>query len=757
MSLLEDQLIELEETIASLVDEDEEKRAELEAARKAREAANEAYFASLAEEKELAAKLSTLKAIQEKAEASDQLSQYEERKGIAGLARLSEALVMPEAWVGAIEALLRHRANAVELRFLETTLSFEEDRPPSPMSFIDAATIARPAGTAPDSLTLSTQGLETPETLTIGESSFTSLLSVMSFKSDAAKRIVPLWLAGVYGVESLKAAMRVRASLPVGVTLVTPVGDRVTRHSVEFWASSDPSEGILSRKLEIERLENALLDLADTLDSKNKERLEGAERVEELESDCQTLSSTLKAEQVNQQALTLKVEKFRSALEAYERREADRQKSRQELLEETEIVNETLEVAIERLDALELERGGIERDVDAAKKALHQAEQAAKLAREAQAKANHLAQMKTLEFKQASENQRLFTGRLSALKEDIAREQHRQDGAKAKLTELEGKHDDAELEKALATFKSAEEAANQANQVLLEKEALLETAQNNWHSWQSSLLPLTESIGQKRGDVQVKMGLKSQFDERLTDLGADRIALRMKVETDHPKITTVRNRVQTLINDITALGPINHAALEHLGAAKRAIEETQHQIADLFGAIDTLENAIRKIDQETRDRMKETFDQVNAYFAETFTDLFGGGSAALTMVGEDILQAGVEIRAQPPGKRNNSVRLLSGGEQALTATALVFGLFKLNPAPFCLLDEVDAPLDEANQACLAQMCTRLSSETQFLIITHHRVTMEYARALIGVTMKEPGVSRIVSVAVEDAVNMVNNG
>lgn len=127
------------------------------------------------------------------------------------------------------------------------------------------------------------------------------------------------------------------------------------------------------------------------------------------------------------------------------------------------------------------------------------------------------------------------------------------------------------------------------------------------------------------------------------------------------------------------------------------------------------------------------------------------------MVGEDILQAGVEIRAQPPGKRNNSVRLLSGGEQALTATALVFGLFKLNPAPFCLLDEVDAPLDEANQACLAQMCTRLSSETQFLIITHHRVTMEYARALIGVTMKEPGVSRIVSVAVEDAVNMVNNG
>ena len=149
--------------------------------------------------------------------------------------------------------------------------------------------------------------------------------------------------------------------------------------------------------------------------------------------------------------------------------------------------------------------------------------------------------------------------------------------------------------------------------------------------------------------------------------------------------------------------------------------------------------------------MRETFAQVNANFDDCFQGLFGGGRAALVMTGDEILSAGIEVIAQPPGKRNASVKLLSGGEQALTATALVFAMFRLNPAPFCLLDEVDAPLDEANQARLAALCRRMSSATQFLIITHHRVTMEFASSLIGVTMKEPGVSRVVSVDIEEAV------
>lgn len=215
----------------------------------------------------------------------------------------------------------------------------------------------------------------------------------------------------------------------------------------------------------------------------------------------------------------------------------------------------------------------------------------------------------------------------------------------------------------------------------------------------------------------------------------------------------VRNRVMKLMAEIEALGPINHVAKAHLEEIEKMVAITREQIDDLEAAIKTLEEAIRKIDHETRSTMHDTFERVKAHFSQTFRHLFSGGDATIELVGDDILNAGVEVRAQPPGKKNSSLRLLSGGEQALTATALVFALFKLNPAPFCLLDEVDAPLDEANQGRLANMCRQQSHETQFLMITHHRVTMEYAQALIGVTMREPGVSRVVSVDIDEAAKM----
>ena len=202
---------------------------------------------------------------------------------------------------------------------------------------------------------------------------------------------------------------------------------------------------------------------------------------------------------------------------------------------------------------------------------------------------------------------------------------------------------------------------------------------------------------------------------------------------------------------------MNHAALEHLEAAKKALEMTEHQVEDLNEAIATLEEAIRKIDAETRAVLKDTFDQVNSNFKDLFSRIFGGGEASLELIGDEILEAGIEIRAQPPGKRNASVKLLSGGEQALTATALVFAMFRLNPAPFCLLDEVDAPLDEANQLRLANMVQQMSSATQFIAITHNRITMEKAGQLIGVTMREPGVSRVVSVDLREAVNYAGGG
>jgi len=198
---------------------------------------------------------------------------------------------------------------------------------------------------------------------------------------------------------------------------------------------------------------------------------------------------------------------------------------------------------------------------------------------------------------------------------------------------------------------------------------------------------------------------------------------------------------------------VNLAALSELDAARSRKGFLDAQAADLAQAVETLEAAIKRIDRETRELLQETFDAVNANFQEMFPALFGGGNASLRLTGEEILDAGLQVFAQPPGKKNQSIQLLSGGEKALTAIALVFSLFKLNPAPFCLLDEVDAPLDDPNTERFCDLVRQMSGETQFLFITHNKITMELAQQLVGVTMPEAGVSHIVEVDIETAMEL----
>src|SRR5690606_27507908 len=219
------------------------------------------------------------------------------------------------------------------------------------------------------------------------------------------------------------------------------------------------------------------------------------------------------------------------------------------------------------------------------------------------------------------------------------------------------------------------------------------------------------------------------------------------------RVGWLQSEVQRISRAVDALGPVNLAALDELTAARERKGFLDDQHADLLLAIETLEDAIRKIDRESRQLLQETLDVVNAHFGELFPRLFGGGEAKLIITGEDLLDAGVQVMAQPPGKRNSTIHLLSGGEKALTATALVFALFKLNPAPFCLLDEVDAPLDDANTERYANLVTSMSEHTQFLFISHNKIAMQMAKQLVGVTMQEQGVSRIVAVDIESAMQL----
>jgi chromosome segregation protein len=212
-------------------------------------------------------------------------------------------------------------------------------------------------------------------------------------------------------------------------------------------------------------------------------------------------------------------------------------------------------------------------------------------------------------------------------------------------------------------------------------------------------------------------------------------------------------QLERIGNRIARLGPINLAAIDEYQTASERKQYLDQQHADLVEALETLGNAIKRIDRETRTRFKETFDAVNGRLGELFAKVFGGGHAYLELTGEDLLDTGVTLMARPPGKRNASIHLLSGGEKAMTAIALIFSIFQLNPSPVCLLDEVDAPLDDSNVVRFASLIREMSEGVQFVVITHNKLTMEMADNLMGVTMHEPGVSRLVSVDVEEAAQM----
>ncbi|HRL01779.1 MAG TPA: chromosome segregation protein SMC, partial [Vitreoscilla sp.] len=243
---------------------------------------------------------------------------------------------------------------------------------------------------------------------------------------------------------------------------------------------------------------------------------------------------------------------------------------------------------------------------------------------------------------------------------------------------------------------------------------------------------------------------KQRYGEQLQERGANWTALQEIADVDAGKL---QQQISSIAKQLQAMGAVNLAALQELSEARERFDYYQNQRNDVQQAMDALHEAIAQIDNETKTLFQQTFDAVNTHMQEFFPTLFGGGEAHLQLIGDDMLDAGVAIMARPPGKKNSTIHLLSGGEKALTAMSLVFALFSLNPAPFCLLDEVDAPLDDANTSRFCRLVEQMSQHTQFLYISHNRLTMEMAEQLIGVTMQEKGVSRIVEVDIKQALEL----
>jgi chromosome segregation protein len=297
-------------------------------------------------------------------------------------------------------------------------------------------------------------------------------------------------------------------------------------------------------------------------------------------------------------------------------------------------------------------------------------------------------------------------------------------------------------EKALAEARSTVEEAAGALRVL--EEERLQT--------EARVAPLRDRVGELRLKEQAAQLTQEQFDTQLREARADEARLAEHAERA-PRPSTLQGEITRISQSINDLGAVNLAALEELATSQERKGFLDAQAADLEEAVRTLEDAIRRIDRETRELLRETFESVNRHFGVLFPTLFGGGEARLVMSGEEILDAGVQVMAQPPGKRNTTIHLLSGGEKALTAIALVFAIFQLNPAPFCLLDEVDAPLDDTNTLRFCDLVGKMAAQTQFLFISHNKITMEMAGQLIGVTMPESGVSRVVAVDIEEALRI----
>jgi chromosome segregation protein len=339
---------------------------------------------------------------------------------------------------------------------------------------------------------------------------------------------------------------------------------------------------------------------------------------------------------------------------------------------------------------------------------------------------------------------------------------------RAQLAQLTARRTElaAEIEAGAAPLSQLEHSLEQALGRRLEVEGELRTARESMEGADGSLRALDEQRVAAEGRVdEVRSAMEGarldvqEIRVRRESVAEQFAATHFELETllaglpPEAAVATWEQNLAETAEKIERLGSVNLAAIEEFKEQSERKEYLDRQFADLTEALNTLESAIRKIDRETRQRFQDTFDRINVGLKEKFPRLFGGGHAYLELTGEDILSAGVAVMARPPGKRNSTIHLLSGGEKALTAVALVFSIFELNPAPFCLLDEVDAPLDDHNVGRFCDIVRDMAQRVQFIFITHNKTTMELASQLIGVTMSEPGVSRLVAVDVEEAVRM----
>ena len=699
-----------------------------------RKAAQQSVNDESSKQADLSAKVEALKNLQSSVLENGRLKPWLKKHGLDGLSALWSQLQVQEGWETAVESALRERVGSYQVTRLESVQSFDQDPPPVKVVFHELPN-AKPM--SPDV-------------------KLTRLMDKINCSDSALNALLSHWLNGAYAAQSLSEAFSARSQLSLSDSefIFTPKGHVVGAQSILFYAADHEQAGVLERAQLIENLDKQLkaqqlmreqaqgdLQRAEATYARAIQDLETARTqtiaaqknahdvqveslaVAQLMDQTRQRSEQIKADLSENAAACDELEARRAAFEvqfeSLDMQLADQQERHAQLQEQQSACAELLSKSREELRLIERQ----EQEADFAKRSVSTRD----------AELERVIQTATEQLSAVVQEKTQLSQEIEALSESQL-----QEGLQASLAVK------LEREQTLAAKRS----------VYDDLTAKLRASDERRLQFERALDPLR----QKMQDLQLKeqaarIGVDQYFTQ-LSEAQADLAAVEQGIQEGHVKLAGLSSEIDRLQREIQLLGAVNLAALDELTHSKERKTFLDAQTADLTEAMLTLEAAIKKIDAETRELLGSTFNIVNEHFGRMFPELFGGGNAKLVMTGEEILDSGVQVYAQPPGKKNQTIYLLSGGEKALTAIALVFAIFQLNPAPFCLLDEVDAPLDDANTERYCKLVASMSKETQFLFISHNKIAMEMAEQLIGVTMQEQGVSRIVAVDMVSAISMV---
>ncbi len=699
----------------------------------ARRAAQQGVNAEQAKQADISARLEALKALQEKVQTDDKLKPWLAKHGLDGLQALWSRIHIEAGWENALEAALRERMASLEVSRLDIVRAFQTDAPPAKLAFY----------TAPSAATSD------------AHSALPRLSDLLRLNDAGQKALLTDWLNGCFTAPNLDDALAKRSSLAAGQVIYVPSGHAISAHSVSFYAQDNAQSGLLARAQEIENLDKSskaqafISDEArNTLVRAEAAYSESSQRLVRIRSEATAAQTSAHALQVETLRLSQLAEQTRARSEQIS---GDLSEVEAQLadLQERRVTAEARfeELDMQLADSQERHAQLDDAVINAERRLNDSREQQRSLERQAQ---EAQFSQRSLATREAELKRIIDTATQQA--SSVATEEQR---VQEDLTRLNDAAAQAGLQNAL-DIKMAREADLGAKRSAYDDlTTKLRASDERRLQLERELEPLRQRIT----DFQLKeqaarLGLE-QYTQLLADAEADLEAVSASILANNVRLGGLQGEIDRLHRDITALGAVNLAALDELASASERKHFLDAQTKDLTDAMNTLEDAIRKIDGETRELLGGTFKIVNEHFGRMFPELFGGGNARLVMTGDEILDAGVQVLAQPPGKKNQTIHLLSGGEKALTAIALVFAIFQLNPAPFCLLDEVDAPLDDANTERYAKLVSSMSKETQFLFISHNKIAMEMAEQLIGVTMQEQGVSRIVAVDMESAVSLAD--